>query len=205
MGLPIGSIVEATYRSTLLGQRILNVYHYQVTTSSSLTNIADEMNKFLDQFVALTDDSMLKTFTDAIPSNMTVNEAVAQPVKPIRYIRVNRNVNIFGARGAATTPNLQGTITFRTALAGRRYVGRKSVPLAASDVIDGLLSVTQANALEVHGSAALLNIIAALGGGVYDPVLPHFSVPNTLPTRLQQSLAQPQVRVQRRRTVGLGE
>lgn len=205
MALPENAIIEATYEGVIHGQTVLNVYHYRVETVSAEISYIGEMTQFLDAFTDPQVGSMRTTFLTVVPSNYTLVRAVAQAVYPQRFRRVVEAVNDNGTVEIAQVTNLQASITTASIVAGRNQIGGKRLCISETAATSGLLTGNQLTAVNAHAEAMLDDLQPDAGGGVYRPVIFHRS-PNANPkfNDIVIAFGQPQVRIIRRRTVGLG-
>lgn len=204
MALPLGGVVELTLKGKLLDQAIMNVFHYQVDTVSTAPTVEDEMSDFILDVQSGGPTTLLDTYLACMPSNYVLNEITAQAISPIRYVRVTEVVNLVGLRTTASSSNVQAAVTFRTSLSGRKFVGKKFLPLPASDIVNGMVGAVQKGLIQSFADRWLQNVVPALSGGIYAPVIWHRNSPATPPTRIRSGFPQDTQRVIRRRTVGLG-
>lgn len=208
MGLPIGSIIEATVLGNLNGQRIMSVFHYRVTVESTIIDpaleIVDFNESWFDPAVPL---GFAQLYSGSVPENHNITQSAAQVVAPLRRARVTQNVTLTGARAAAAVPNTAVVITKRTAFAGRDQIGSVHLPLdPATDAAGGFVDAALKSVLEAFAAGMLLDVTGTAGGGVYTPVIWHrdAAAPDDFDT-VTNTVVQDTTRVMRRRTVGLGQ
>jgi hypothetical protein len=203
-----GYVIEAKVNAYLQSSVIMNVYHYKVddTFGGTLTGTG-VLTNWLDNFLLL-----LYGAAGPIPneqsSNLTYTFATAQIVWPNRYYYVLRNMPYTGARAIA--PDLPSDVqlccTLRNDTTGRGKAGRKSF---AGFQVDQFTNAFWKATLTTPWGA---NVIPKLSQDVAA------TVPLAMNTRPQvwsprvagnrqdviQAILQNQVRVMRRRQVGIG-
>lgn len=206
MALPVNTVIEVTYRSTLNSQVCMNVFHYVVTTQSTTVGNLDEVEDFINLFVDNGVGSIRPAYAACLPENLTVVEVLGQPIYPIRYRRVAAGVGEQGLRGQATSSNLQASITKQTQLGGRDQVGAVHVPMTAEDSLNGLVVAGLKANLVTLADRLDSSLTDAVGGGVYAPCIYHRN-DEAIPKYAIITKMYPQdtTRVMRRRTVGVGK
>jgi len=207
MGVPVGSIFEVSLRSTVCGQKCINVLHYVVTAETSETSIVAESLQLATAADAA--NALGPKFRACLAQNCTHDEVVAQCIRDTLGTRFARQVLDIGDPGDAVedaaTANVSAVITKRTSFAGRWAVGSFHMPgIGAGFYTNGLVSdVTYKAALNDLG-AEILQVITTPLGGEYQPVIYHPDGLHGGYTTLLETELQDQLRVMRRRTVGLG-
>lgn len=205
MGLAVGSIIEATFRGTLLGQTVMSVWHYAVTTVATEPSIANELRDFLNTWDNALVAGIRLGYVDCMPSNYTLRQSSAQLVSPTRSRKFFHTLNIGGNRTAAMVPNTAGVMTYQTDAGGRDQVGSKHLPIDPNvDAVDGNLDVAYKNVLAILGARTTLPLLVVANGGEYAPVLWHRKKPQPSSSAIKDFIVQDTARVMRRRTVGLG-
>lgn len=205
MGLPANAVVAVTYKGTLCGQTTLNTVHYRVSNPSTIPVVADEMDELANRFTAVGALDILTAYRGCLPDNMTVNYVRLQPVYPVRYRAVQKNIGLPGLADSSFVSNLQASITWVTELAGRNQTGGIRIPQGPNNVDNGKWLGAWQNVLMLLGESLSSLVNAGQGGGSYLPVIYHRSV-NAFPKYqdVTSFIVQDTVRVIRRRTVGLG-
>lgn len=205
MPLPLGAVLEMSIQGECLGQTILNVFHYEVTTVSTTPSVATEVTNFLTKWRnAAIAGEFMANFLACMPANYTVRKYTGQAIRPERYVRQAQVIPDIGSRENTSVSNLQASITFQTAFAGRSQVGGKRMLMTEVDADGGFISNALRGALTAFSLNCALPISVTAGGGIYTPIIYHR--PPLIDTRRTIIGAFPQetVRVIRRRTVGLG-
>lgn len=205
MPLPLGAVIEGVIRGELTGQTILNVFHYRVDNQSTIDNIVDEVDQFLDDWAAIGDGSFMENFMDCQVSNYTQREISAQAIYPVRYVKRSVTTATVGDRGNAGSANLAAVITKRTNLSGRSKVGAVHIAgLTGADFNGGLIQPGFKADLLTFGANIVAPVTASAGGGIYNPCIYHRNIANPKTDLITGVVVQDTVRVMRRRTVGLG-
>lgn len=201
--LETGSIVQVVCYQTYNGQLMLNTLHYKYTNTGGAPDYEDACNELLDElFTAgdLRDDILTVLHTSA-----SLDRITAQPVFPTRLTAINRNVNAAGLRGGDAAPQNQAAVISKTSVFATRY-GRGSWHqggLIAADNVAGKISFGLSGVLAQIASDILAErALATLG--TMTPVLWSKKVPSRI-TPVKGTIVQPNLRVMRRRTIGVGK
>lgn len=207
MPLPVNAIIEATYKGRMHNQTIMTVFHYRVSTPSTIADPVAEVADFLASFANPAAGQQLTKFLDCVPDTYFYVEGRAQAIAPIRYRVVIQSATTAdqGRRPPAPSANLASVLTAQSVKAGRREVGSKHLPTGSDmDVNGGLITAPLKTALIAFRSEWLIERIGPAGAGVYVPVIYHKGgvAPNY--SDISSVVVQDTVRVMRRRTVGLG-
>jgi len=203
--LPISSVIEVTYLGTLCGQRVMNTLHYRVTTPSTMVTVQEEMAQLATRFTDIGANDILTKYRLCVPESMVINSVVLQPVYFTRYRKFTYPVNKVGLSDPTEVPNIQAAITFWTEFSGRDQVGGVRIPASYQLAASGYWQAAYTQVLEDLADFITTIIIVTVGGGVYAPVIYHRKedhVPKS--DDIKGYIIQPQTRVLRRRTVGLG-
>lgn len=202
---PVGAIFLSTMRYQHCGQILRNQFHWRLEGNTNSRNIDvvcaaldTEMNKV---------GGIFKSMQVLRDGNCTLLDTAHQMISPARYAGVGFTKNVAGDEvtvGIDVT-QIAAVLTRRSVQATRRGVSSLHIPLAVSDnhIDFGVLSNTALAQVGVIGNA-ILNT-GSLGDGMsVRPVIYHR---NFTPEfyYIETFIVQPQVRIVRRRTVGLGE
>lgn len=207
MGHAVNDIVEVSYRGQCEGQLILNIWHYQVSGSTSQSSdIAD--NTTLAQFLrAQTQEFQItKEYLDLHPINYTLDFVRAQKIWPTRS-RYGQSFS--GLAGfwptVSNNTNTAATITKQGTGGNRWSTGSIHIGPIAQDGHDrGNLTDPIMAAMDSFAQAYRLTFTTPANNITYRPVIynpgrtPNFELVLAL-------LYQPEVRTMRRRTLGLGK
>jgi hypothetical protein len=200
-----GSIVLVTIMQSQQSNVIMNTLHYQYSTQAApilYTGPCGELAAAIN-----TAQTGIVDLMRSLQSNSLVHFATwVQPVWPNRYTKVVLPYNKPGL--TADTPigmNSAMTIT-KTSAVAKRY-GRGSFHLGGLTV--GLLANAGSfnnDALEggdLLGSALTANVSTVAPIGLFSPIVWNFKVPQRI-TPIDGKIIQNSVRVERRRTLGVG-
>lgn len=204
MGLPVGTIWQLVIESVVSGQRCLNVLHYRCTTESTISGISAETEAVAADLNSV--DGIIPKLLPAMGPNVNIPRVTGQAIRTTRYAKQSVEVDEDGSHAnLCTTPNVAAVITKRTTFAGRWAVGSFHVPgVPGTAYSEGMLTTDYKDIITLLAAELLDNLEPAVGGGVYEPILLHPAGLHGGFTTLTECIAQDQVRVMRRRTVGLG-
>jgi len=203
MAYPIaaGSILEVSEIGRLNEQRVMNTFHYMCT--ASYEDGLATLTLFANAFEAA--DGVHSRYVECLSEDVTDIQIRYQWITPLRYIYLSRNP----AKGegqiadGSLPPNTAMTVTKVGELANRHNIGGwhlPGVPLSAQD--GGRLSAPQIALLQAFAEEATSEIVIV--AAPFLPVIFNRAEPSesahAIGFRLQDT-----IRVERRRTVGLGE
>lgn len=202
---PVGGVVEITVVGRIHDQTTMNVFHYTVLQASTLPDHRQEMTALLTAHWAGAGGTVSGALMTCCPEDWISTQVTAQPVSPERMIRVSIGGGTAGGSGLAECTNLQASVTFRADRAARDAIGAKRICMSEFQVEDGNLRVGYKGVVDTFAVLAKTNLTVALGGAQYMPVIYHRRAdPGFKWDRIVESVVQPQARVIRRRTVGVG-
>jgi len=203
--MAVGDAYRLSVEAVLAGQQIVNVLYYQVTADPTLSASAQAL---INQFAGQVFPVWKAATHDQYRFNLYRCTRV-QPAGPATVIQ-DFPLNTFGDRPAAgdiaLPPNVSASATKRTNLSGRWARGRIQFAGAlATDVTLGEWENAYLTLLDNLTDA----LQAALSNGVEEWIPIIYSqqkngVPLVTKTPITLITAQPTVRVQRSRTVGVG-
>lgn len=207
MAINFGDQVMVSMWGRCFGQRIILTHTYVCTTPVPIQQpYVDEMIDILDAVSPLGGSNWMTPYLACLPTSYTLTEVRAQLFERARFAYVARALSSPGTHASpATVANDSAALTFRTEMAGRKQVATKHigpVPDAVSAL--GLLLVPYKNLLTTLGQTMLQSITTATTGNLYEPCISH-KVPDGSYDLMKDIRIGEQSRVQRRRTVGLGE
>lgn len=202
---PVGAIFLTSCRYQHVGQILRNQFHWRLegnTNNRNIDVVCAALNTKHNEALGLfqTIDGLRDSLCNHLDTSI-------QMISPSRYAGVGftRNTNGNVVNTGMDITNVAAVLTRRSVVATRRGVSSLHIPLGVDDTtIDaGVLSATTLTALGVIGNA-ILNT-GNLGDGIsVRPVIYHRGA-TPLYDYVETFIAQPQVRIMRRRTVGLGE
>jgi len=197
------AIVEVVIHSTLAEQRQMTVLHYRIT----------DMSAPADQFTLLSDiddrlalaDGVYDAIADASGQDAEFQEVQIQWIHPVRYAyRKFASMPLIGQFAAdCLPPACHAALTKRGVEATRRHIGAVHLPnqpISAAD--DGKWIVGWMDVLNTLGTRLKTPYNLATVGTI-TPVILNKDAPGSSVT-VETVVVQPEVRVSRRRTVGLG-
>ena len=202
---PVGAIFLSSMRHQHVGQIIRNQFHWRLETNTNsrpVNIVCDALDAEMNKT-----GGIFKKMQSLRDLGCNLLDTAHQMISPARYAGVGYTKNV-GGDIVATGINITQTaavLTRRAVVATRRGVSSLHIPLAAADLlIDlGVLSNTVLTTVGEIGNL-ILNT-ASLGDGMsVRPVIYHRNA-TPLFDYIETFIVQPQVRIVRRRTVGLGE
>jgi len=207
MALAIGDLIRVDYRGTCYGQRIILTTAYKVTVAFAAGGtVSNDLATILTTVGIGGVDDVPNKYLACVQNAYTLEEVRAQVIWPTRsaYRSVFYVADNAGSGGVGTVANDAAAITFRGPLAGRKNVSTKHIgPVPDSVSANGLLT----NPYKVK--------LQALIDQLFTTLTPADNPGRCIPVILNKTPGQSvvwtdarignQSRVQRRRTVGLGE
>lgn len=204
-GLNAGDIVAVTMIGTCAGQRVQQQMIYEVQVGSiSTSTLTAQLNLAND--IAAAPAYWPRTMWNNAVQNYTWDFLRVQKVYNGRAA-FSQTAGLGAGQLAQDAPsvNVNASVEKRTDVGKRYGVGRMTTtPLPASQMQNGLLTAAALTAWGLLATAMMQNISATTDGTVMYPVLWSIKVP-TRPLPLESCNVQGTVRVQRRRTVGVGK
>lgn len=200
-----GDIIEVRLNMRMNGQRLMNVCHYR-NGEDEVADAQTALQNTLDELFDAPGGSVSDAYLDNATDDLTLDYADAQVIYPLRraYERYLIGTNC----SAVSTPlpqNIQGSITKRSTFAGAGSEGRIEVPgLTVDHVTAGMMTTAGLAFLNDVATAWIVPLTLGTFVAAARPIIYHRANPNTSVTWETITL-QPQSRVARRRTVGLGE
>ena len=205
MPLFLGDIVQTTVVGRCYSQRILLSLMWRVSQAGPPEESVNvQLGQLFDAIkVGGTHDKMT-AYLDCLQTDYQMLGLRNQVVRPVRTAyRFDESVHL-GTGGAGTVANDSAALTLRTAVAGRNQVATKHIgPIADGSSLDGRLTLAFRAKVATLGALLTQEVQIAVGGLTFTPVIFHRST-NTFNV-IETYVVGEQSRVQRRRTVGLGE
>lgn len=207
MALQVDDVIRVDYRGTCYGQRIILTTGYRVTVNFTAGgSVSADLGLILNT-IALGGVNDVPTFyLQCLQNAYTLEEVRAQVVFPIRsaYRSVFYAADNAGSGGVGTVANDSAAITLRGPLAGRKNVSTKHIgPVPDSVSANGLLTNPYKVKLQALINALGTTMTPAGNPGRCLPVIINKFAASTV--QWTDARIGAQSRVQRRRTVGLGE
>jgi hypothetical protein len=198
-----GAILEVIIHSTLAAQRQMTVLHYLLSDLGAPADQFSFLETVDDRLAAV--DGIYTAIANVSGNDCEFQEVQLQWVHPFRYAyRRFASMPLIGqAPDACYPPNVAATITKKGEEAGRHSIGSVHLPnMPNNTAADGkwgpamlALLTTLAGRLKAPFTLATPGTITPI---IFNKAAPADSKP------VFSTVVQPEVRVQRRRTVGLG-
>jgi len=206
MPIPDDSIIQVTFRGLYAGQKILMVRHYTNFGVFPAGTVQANLQEVIDDVAAAGTLDIETAYRATLPPEYQLTEIRAQQILATRsaYTSQFPGAAVGTWATSALTGNRSSVITLRTPEAGRNQVANMKIGPAPDDSsVDGSLTVAYKAALAALGSKLVTTFTMANGVVVLAPVIFHRAT-NTK-TVTGNFILNPFARVERRRTVGLGE
>lgn len=201
-----GDVAQVTFVGRHHGQTTMNTFHYRTNDTNSADSSVIQTNLANQLRAGVGGGDVLETaFLNCCAQDYTLQQIWVQIVRSVRYAasKIARSVpgNVLVDSNAT---NISGVITRRAALAGRAFVGSIHMPAVPDTYYsNGDISGTYLAALSAMATASL-QVVTDTGLSIsWLPCLLHRTAPLTS-TFLSTAFVQTNLRVMRRRTVGLG-
>jgi hypothetical protein len=208
----IGAILEVSYQGRHAAQKTLNVFHYGLTALTTGTTIDGDLvvaEMAADNLNSAAPGSFLETYMDAVSDDFELERIRFQWIYPQRFSFQEQTPAI--PTGTYTSPSLppnqSGVIGKRNIQTGRRNRGSihmPAVPIGA--VEDGYLTIAIQTVYALFGENARQAHSVGVGAAsvTMTPLLYHVADP-AQSQQWNEYVIMPEVRIMRRRTVGVGE
>lgn len=202
-----GDVVHVAWRGQCFGQRIILDQNYKILGDFPLADsFFQDALKIANLLLPGGAINVLTAYLAALPPQYTIDEIRIQKVSPAPRTAYF-SVGLGGAPGthadAATVANDAACITMRTQKAGRNQVANVHIgPVPDAVSAAGLLINAYKVILTALGTKLVTSGVPVGSGSIIAPTILHKAGGDDL---IQQFLIGPQSRVQRRRTVGVGE
>lgn len=202
----VGDMCQVSFRGQCFGQRIILVSTYRCRTAPDASQTLQSVLADILTSVQVGGNRDIQTpYLACLPAEYTLDSVRAQWIAPTRSAYRD---NVVGAPGthesAATVANDSAALTLRTDNSGRDQVATHHIGPAPDAVsANGLIVLGYRLLVQTLGVAMIADIPPALSTGVFEPVIRHRSDGSY--DNLSGIRVGLQSRVQRRRTVGIGE
>lgn len=208
----IGAILEVSYAGKLAGQKTLTVLHYSLTALAPGPTVDGDLITAAAAGTVFNLEGpggILAEYLECISQDFELSRIRYQWVNPVRYSYIEEiPVTALGLFvGASMPPNIAAVVGKRNDSTGR--LNRGSVHLPGVPVVaveDGLLTSPATSRYADYGSIIKQSHALTFSGGTatITPVIYHAAVPSASPS-FNAFIVMPEVRIMRRRTVGVGE
>ncbi len=163
MGIPAGSVMEATWTGTAFGQTIRHTRHWSLASGGTGGgNQYDYALAFWDAIRIGSGADWTTAYLNCMSSVYTMNSLRTQIIFPTRgaYVLANVAGGTVGARGTTNTGNLQACVSAATALGGRSQVSNSKIgPIASGDIVAGLIQAGLTTALNSYAGTFTLAVV----------------------------------------------
>lgn len=203
--IAVGDVFQVRCNYLYASQRYMNVLHYIVDDPGTSPTLGDQT--LTDLLSAWRADNETQ-LTDCLATNCTFSYVEIQKIYPIRYRAIRQMVTAAGtsAGGAAATGNLGSTITMRVDIARRNAGGSVHLPCVPDAyVAAGMLDALQLNNNESYASSLISGLLGPITNAQATYAIASV---RTDPITIEPAtayVAQPEARVMRRRTIGVGQ
>lgn len=206
MAFPQNSEVMVSMHGSCFGQRIiLTQWYRKLSAPSGSGSVTEDLAEIVAALVPLGTADIMTAYLACLPAAYTLLEVRAQGIRPIRTAYFHEPVSLPGTHiGSASVANDSACVTLRTANSGRNQIANKHIgPVPDSASASGLIVPAYRAKLVLLG-ATLVTPFVTGNGDEWVPIIPHGALigGGDLATNFRVG---DQSRVQRRRTVGLGE
>lgn len=198
-----GALLEVVIHSKLNSQRQMTVLHYRVSDLSAPPDQFEKLAAADTRFAEA--DGIYDAVANVSGQDCEFQEVQLQWIYPTRYAyRKFDSMPLIGQVDEDCLPqNLSVTLTKRGVEAGRHNIGSAHLPnVPTSWASEGMVNPASIGAYEAL-AVALKTPYTMATGGVLTPIIYNRNAP-TLSVDVTTCIVQPEIRVQRRRTVGLG-
>lgn len=205
MSISIGDGVRVQFKGWCFGQRIILTHSYRKLSGPDVLPVETECQGIIDDIIVGGGLDILSAYLACLPADYNTSGCSAQCVYTIRNTRVDRAFVTPGTHASpATVANDSACITLKGPIAGANRRSNKHIgPVPDAVSVAGLLDAAYVTKLTTLANKLVTPVVLA-GGETYVAVVMGTN-PGLGMFTLEQHTIGPQSRVQRRRTVGLGE
>jgi len=200
-----GDKALVSFMGRCFGQRIILTLWYRYQGDTLGTSRTQDMLDLIAELLPAGTVDVQTDYMKVLGGDFKLEEVRAQFIAPTRYAYVAvATPGVIGLGGAATVANDSAALTLRSELGGRDQTATKHVgPIPDNFSDEGLL--TPAATTKLTALAVKLTTQVTLGAGPekWIPIIYHKATQTS--TSVIAARIGAQSRVQRRRTVGLGE
>jgi len=210
MAVPAGAIALVTFKGSYANQRILLTLPYRCATAPAPEKGTTEVSAALAAAAVAAGAGKIRTnYLAMLPTTYTLQEVRAQLIWPTRFRYAVELPNATGSIIATGPGNIAATMTNWSVKAGRDQISTKHIgPLPPSLQSSGSLTNDGIASMLALQASILADInLTPAANGLWRPTIYHknLKVGGLISDDLVSGIVFDQVRVMRRRTVGLGE
>jgi len=198
-----GAVLECVIHSTLAAQRQMTVLHYKLSDLGAPADQFTMLETVDDRFAAV--DGIYNAIANVSGNDCQFQEVQLQWIFPTRYAyRKFASMPLIGqVDDLCYPPNISATITKRGVEAGRKNIGSVHVPnIPVNTAVDGMWTEPYKALLQDLADRLKAPFTLATPSTL-TPIIAH-RTNLALSPDVATTDVKPEVRVQRRRTVGLG-
>jgi hypothetical protein len=200
-------VVQVQWRGLCFGQRIIMNQHYHVTGDFPLLDsFFQDAQRIINAVRIGGVINVEAAYLACLPPEYRLFDVNVQRIRAARsaYFGESSAVGFPGTNAdSATVANDSACITLRTQQAGRKQVANMHIgPVPDAVSVAGLLTAAYKVTLSALGTKLVVSGVPVGSGSLISPTIMHVAGGDDL---VQQFHIGPQSRVQRRRTVGVGE
>lgn len=198
--LSIGTIAEITIQGVCNGQIVMSLFHYRMTSGSTISDGALALGSVLTDF----NTQVWPAYRNCMPDNWEAITRSIQAITPTRYraIKVD-STGLVGTLTSCQNQSAASAITKYTDLATRKGIGTLHLPCVPGAAMENgmLLLGYQTNMATL--AATMDNTLTSTPTATWQPVVYSRSNPSTSPI-IQGCAIQTTIRTARRRVVRRG-
>jgi len=203
-----GAILEFRILQRMSGQTIMNVLHYKYSGAAATVVEGDSVAVIVRDQIFLDPGGIIPTLKTISNAAWAYEGLEFQWIHPTRYVssRVNSLAGPGAAAGSPLPQNVHQTVTKRSIIASKHGVGSFHLTgMSIGDVILGSITAARITAITpiVVKMIEQVDVSAVEGALTMTPTILNKASPISS-QNYNQVLIQNTVRVQRRRTVGVG-
>ena len=206
-----GDLINLSVVGTLYGQRVMTSYGFRVMSVSGAIDSREAQDKLNDAVATNTGTNLLSTYQDITTDDLEINQIWSQIVRPIRMRKSVKNVALQGFISALNgTPNIAAVITRKSDLASRSSISNLHIPAAPTDLTnmsEGVFTPAYRTKLDAHAFESYDTINVSWFGNSFNVKGVIINKASADPNwqEITAHSINHNMRVMRRRTVGLGE
>lgn len=201
----VGDIVKLSIVGRCYSQRIMLTNTYRVSQAGTPgTSVKQNLSSFIGAVDVAGAADIMTPYLDCLQGDYQSLSIRAQVIYPTRLAYVELESVHLGQGGEGSVANDSACLTLRTDGSGRNQIANKHIgPVPDVVSISGVLTPAFRAKLSTLGGAMTASFQPGGAGAVYTPVI--FHKLNATSDNVTAWIVSEQSRVQRRRTVGLGE
>lgn len=208
MPVAAGHIMEVAFKFKLYNQIVMNIWHFLTINTPTTTDEITSQDDMVNRLRSLGPFDLVTPYMATASSDLVLTNITAQYIYPTRIQRSDFSVSNSGSSPSpCNAPNLSANLQLSTGFAGRKYRGSVHMNGIPNDkYTSGTLTSGQITLYNVFLTALIIPITETAGTGKWGLTILHRSNPITgANTLVTGGFTHDTLRVQRRRTVGVGK